>query len=71
MDWQTDKVRKKKFIRFIPLVNITYHWHNTICNFIVKLTVAVVIAIIFFNSLKYIDRNVPSVTLSVIYIYIE
>ena len=46
MDLQTDKVCQKKFIRFIPSINITYHRHNTICNFVSALIVKVAFAVI-------------------------
>jgi steroid 5-alpha reductase family enzyme len=53
MDLQTDKVRKKKFTRYISSVylsvNKTYHQQNKICNSIGMLVVAVIFAVIFFE----------------------
>jgi len=45
-----------------PPINITYHQHNTICNFIGELTIAVTFTVILQHSLEYTNEIVPSVT---------
>jgi hypothetical protein len=72
MDLLIDKTCQTNFICFISLVsllvNITYYWHNTICNSVGELTVAVIFAVILFQlSLEYIDGDVSLATTSIIF----
>jgi hypothetical protein len=57
MDLQMDKVRLKKFIHFIPSINITYHQHNTIFNFVSTLIVKVAFAVILCQLLGIYQRS--------------
>jgi len=61
IDLQTDKARQKQIIRFIlsvyPSVNITYHQHNSICNFVGVLIPAVVFAIVLFQLSEIYRQN--------------